>query len=148
MMDKLKLETLVNGLLDGTGRFLVEIEISAGNIVDVIIDGDQGITIGECASLSRLIESEFDRDREDYELRVSSPGLDRPFKLRRQFQKYLNRPIRVVLADGQRWKGILSEMNDEGIVVERIIDKKSKKPVNEFIPYDSLKEARPDIVFK
>jgi ribosome maturation factor RimP len=148
MIDKAKLENRVSALLEGSDRFLVDIHVSANNIVDVYIDGDTGVTIGECASISRGIEAEFDRDLEDYELRVSSPGLDKPFVLHRQFKKYINRPIRVELTDGQKWKGILTALNDEGIEFERIIDKKSKETGKTFIPFGILKMARPEIVFK
>jgi ribosome maturation factor RimP len=148
MIDKAKIETVVCDLLQGTDKFLVEVDVSATNIIDIYIDGDQGISIGECASLSRQIESEFDREQEDYELRVSSPGLDKPFKLYRQYKKYVGRPIRVELKDGQRWKGILIHLDEDGIELERVIEKKKKETVKEIIPFDLLKMAKPEIVFK
>ncbi|MFU8842752.1 MAG: ribosome assembly cofactor RimP [Bacteroidales bacterium] len=148
MIDKEKVVSVVRELLEGSDKFLVEVNVSVINIVDVTLDGDQGITIGECASLSRRIEAEFDRDLEDYELRVSSPGLDKPFVLHRQFKKYINRPIRIELTDGQKWKGVLLAMNEEGIQLERIVDKKSKETEKSFIPFGILKLAKPEIVFK
>lgn len=148
MIDKAKIETVVSNLLEGTDKFLVDVDVSATNIIDIYIEGDQGISIGECASLSRRIESEFDRDQEDYELRVSSPGLDKPFKLYRQYKKYVGRPIRVELKDGQRWKGMLVNLDEDGIELERVIEKKKKETVKEIIPFDLLKVAKPDIVFK
>jgi len=148
MIDKEKVVSVVRELLEGSDKFLVEVHVSVNNIVDVTLDGDQGITIGECASLSRRIEAEFDRDLEDYELRVSSPGLDKPFVLNRQFKKYINRLIRIELTDGQKWKGVLLAMNEEGIQLERIVDKKSKETEKSFIPFGILKLAKPEIVFK
>ena len=84
MLNKVKIEEIVLNHLEGSDKFLVDIEISSTNVIDVYVDGDNGISIGECVQVSRLIESAFDRDEEDYELRVSSPGLDSPFKLLKQ----------------------------------------------------------------
>jgi ribosome maturation factor RimP len=148
MIDKSKIETVVSNLLQGTDKFLVEVDVSATNIIDIYVDGDKGINISECASLSRRIESEFDREEEDYELRVSSPGLDKPFKLYRQYKKYVGRPIRVELIDGQKWKGMLVQLNEEGIELERVIEKKKNETVKETILFDLVKMARPEITFK
>ena len=106
------------------------------------------ISIGECVEISRLIESAFDRDEEDYELRVSSPGLDRPFKLLRQYHKYTGKDIRIVLNDGQKIKAKLLVVMDDGIEVEFKADKKAKTFKKERYLYKDLKAVKPDISFK
>src|SRR5690348_33189 len=89
-------------------KFVVEVVISGKKIpkrVLVIVDGDTGMTIDDCADLSRKLSKEFE-DRsffgeENYILEVSTPGLDQPLKLRRQFQKNIGRKLKVKLQNSQ-----------------------------------------------
>jgi len=148
MLDKNKIATVVEKFLGGGDKFLVEVVVSTGNVVDVFVDGDDGITISECAKISRHIVSKFDRDLEDFELRVSSPGLNKPFKLRRQYKKYINHEIEMVLNDGNKVKGKLLEFSDEKLVIERNIGKKKKEFVIEDYPFSDFREAKPVISFK
>ena len=83
-------------------KFVVEVLISGKKIpkrVLVIIDGDRGITIDDCAELSRALSKEFDERAffgdENYLLEVSTPGLDHPLKLKRQYHKNTGRNLRV-----------------------------------------------------
>ena len=64
--------------LSGTDRFLVDLTIKSGNRILVFIDSDTSVLIEHCISLSKFIESHLDRDIEDFELNVSSSGLDHP----------------------------------------------------------------------
>lgn len=148
MLNKEKIENLVNNHLEGSERFLVDIEVSSTNVVDVFVDGDNGISIGECVEISRLIESEFDREVEDYELRVSSPGLDKPFKLLRQYKKYVNRQIRIVLNDGDKIKTKLLAVNDDNIEIEYKADKKSKTLSKQQLSFTEIQSVKPEISFK
>ena len=148
MLDKNKIATVVEKFIGGEDKFLVDVEVSRGNVVDVFVDGDDGISIGECAKISRHIVSKFDRDLEDFELRVSSPGLDKPFKLRRQYERYINREIQLVLNDGTKVKGKLLELSDDKLVIERNIGNKKKEIVNEDHSFSDIREAKPEISFK
>jgi ribosome maturation factor RimP len=148
MLDKTKIESMVNDYLQGSDKFLVGIDLSSTNVIDVFVDGDEGISIGECVKISRLIESAFDREEEDYELRVSSPGLDTPFKLLRQFQKYIGRNIRIERADGTKFKGKLLEADDLTIKLEKRVGKKGEETQVEVISMDDIKTAKPEISFK
>ena len=147
MLDRDKIATIVERFIGGTDKFLVEVEVSKGNVIDVYVDGDEGISIRECVKISRHIESNFDRDLEDFELRVSSPGLTRPFKLRRQYDKYINREIKVKLAGGAEQKGKLLEFNDDYLVLETKAGKKKEAKVIE-IPFSEVEEGKPVISFK
>ena len=72
MIDKEKVQSIVNQELEGTDLFLVDLKIGKDNKISVFIDGDNGVTIQNCIDLSRKIESNFDREVEDFELSVFS----------------------------------------------------------------------------
>jgi ribosome maturation factor RimP len=78
MTDKIKIEKLVEEFINGTELFLVAVRISSSGKITILADKKEGITIDECVSISRFIEKNLNRDEEDYELQVSSPGLDSP----------------------------------------------------------------------
>lgn len=147
MLDKNKIETIVNEHVEGTDKFLVDITVSSANAVDVYVDGDNGISIKECVKISRLIESAFDREVEDYELRVSSAGLTRPFKLLRQYKKYIDREIEVVTIGDKKVKGILKSVTDNGFELELKKGNKGKETVVEAHLFDEIKGAKPFIGF-
>ncbi len=75
---------------------MVEVSVNKKNVINVIVDGDEGMPISECVAVSRQIEGRYDRDEEDYELKVSSAGLDRPFKLLMQYKNYVGKEIVVL----------------------------------------------------
>lgn len=147
MLDKKKIETIVYEHVDGTDKFLVDISVSAGNAIDIFVDGDNGISIKECVKISRLIESNFDREVEDYELRVSSPGITKPFKLIRQYEKYVNREIVVITGEDKKVKGKLKSVSEKGFELERKKDKKSKDLILDEYLFDEIKVAKPFIGF-
>jgi ribosome maturation factor RimP len=148
MLDKNKIATIVEKFLGGTEKFLVEVSVSKGNVVDVFVEGDDGISINECAQISRYIESNFDREREDFELRVSSPGIDKPFKLRRQYGRYIGRGIQLVMNDGQKLQGKLLEYADDKVVLEVLTDKKKKLTKVQEVPFSAIRQGKPVIAFK
>lgn len=147
MLDKTKIEKIVNESVTGTDKFLVDISVSSANVVDVFVDGDNGISIQECVKISRLIESSFDREVEDYELRVSSPGLSKPFKMIRQYKKYLNREIEIINNDDKKVKGVLKSVSENGFELERKKDKKGKEIILEEYLFNGIKVAKPFVGF-
>ena len=70
-------------------------KISADNRISVFIDSLKGININDCAVLSRLLEDQLDREKEDFELTVSSAGLDQPFIVIEQYKKNIGKQIKV-----------------------------------------------------
>jgi ribosome maturation factor RimP len=82
-------------LAEGT-NFIVDIIVKQGNKIIVLLDNDNGVSIGDCVSMSRHIESNLDREKEDFELSVMSPGLSEPFKIVRQYQKNIDKQVDVV----------------------------------------------------
>ena len=134
--------------IGGTDKFLVDVVVSKGNVVDVFVEGDDGISISECAGISRHIESNFDREREDFELRVSSPGIDKPFKLRRQYGRYIDRDIQLVMTDGVKVKGKLLEFTEDKLVMECVTNAKKKVTEVKTLTFSEIREGKPVISFK
>ena len=87
MITKKSISDLINQAIEGTDIFLVDLIISPSNQMIVEIDKVPAISIKECVSVSRHIERSLDREVEDFELSVTSPGLDKPFKKIEQYQK-------------------------------------------------------------
>jgi ribosome maturation factor RimP len=136
MIDRNTIEAIVSSQLDPEKEFIVELTISSGNQITVLIDSDKGITIDRCVKVSRAIEENFDREVEDFELEVSSAGLSTPFKVVRQYQKNLGRELDVVLNNGQKVRGKLLSASDFNIVLE----------IEEMVKQEGQK--RKDIVIK
>lgn len=145
-MDKIRILELVKTKLEGSDKFLVDLHISGDNRINVSIDGDNGITIDDCIELSRFIESNLDRNEEDFELNVASAGLDSPLKLRRQYVKNIGRCINVTTIDGEKTEGTLLEVSEGQIVVEPDNRRRKKKEPaddeNVTIPFDQIKVAK------
>lgn len=124
------------------------------NKIRVTIDNFRGISIQECVGLSRFIEEQLDREAEDFELEVSSPGLDQPFKVLKQYQKYIGKDVEVKLVDGQKTEGKLIAANEKEIEIEQASKektegKKGKQLVvrQTILPFEKIKETKIVIKF-
>ena len=126
MIEKIRILELVNNALEGSDKFLVNLKITPDNRIYVDIDGDNGVTIDDCIGLSRAIESQLDRDEEDFALDVSSAGADAPLKLTRQYRKNIGREVEAVTYDGEKTVGELTEADEEGITL--LVAAGRKKP--------------------
>ncbi len=143
--------SLVERKLEGTDKFMVAADVKPGNRIFVFLDGDHGVTINDCAEMSHYIESALNRDKEDYELNVSSAGLDQPFSLRRQYVKNIGKPISLKLIDGSKKDGILEEVSEDGIWFQPQPEKKKKgkeEAPRMFVAFSGIKEAKNIITFK
>jgi ribosome maturation factor RimP len=119
-----QIREFVSGYLKETDLFEVEISVSAGNSITVLIDSMKGVNISDCVNLTRAIESAFDREVEDYELEVSSPGLSLPFKVWQQYIKNIGRTVEIVFTNGLKTTGKLVSAEDHVISLE--VQKKIK----------------------
>lgn len=132
----------------GTDLFAVEVKVKQGNRIFVFIDSDTNVTIAQCVGLSRFIEKHFDREIEDFELNVSSSGLDQPYKLVRQYIKNIGREVAVVMKDKRRIEGRLLEADAEGInVLETVKVKKLVTETNHRLLYQEIAETKEIIKF-
>lgn len=136
-------------------KFLVDLLISGKKIpkrVLVMIDGDQGVTIDDCAALSRALSAEINERAffgdENYILEVSTPGVDQPLKLKRQFRKNTERKLKVKLREGEE-EGKLKEVTDDHIVLMQEIGTGKKKLLREVeIPFTEIEKAFVLVSFK
>jgi ribosome maturation factor RimP len=129
MADKEYIKDLVEEFIKGTGLFLVAVRVSSTNKITVMADRNEGITIDECAAIHRHLESKLDREKEDYELQVSSPGLDMPFIVIEQYYKNQGRKIEVTDTEGMKFTGVLSNVTPGGF--ELMTDMKGKGKVKD-----------------
>ncbi len=154
MIDKNTVKDFVVSNLKET-HFLIDITVSNSNQIQVYIDSMEGLPIAECVSYTRLIEEQFDRDVEDYELSVSSGGLDLPFIVSKQFDKYLGKEVEVVTAEGVKSNGVLLSHNNDNFVLEverkeLVEGKKRKVLVKKGVEFnkDAVKSVKPFFSFK
>ena len=152
MISKGVIQRMVEEKLSDT-TFIVDITVGLGNAISVIIDSDHGLSIDKCIEMSRHIEHQFDREVEDFSLEVSSPGLTQPFKVLRQYLKYLEKEVEIVTAKGDKVVGILKSADEKNFIVETTnhIKVDGKKTVDlktvEFCMND-IKTVKPVITFK
>ncbi len=154
MIDKARVTAFVEEYLKDSELFLVEIKVSGRNKIMVFLDGDKGVPISSCANMSRHIESQLDRDVEDFELEVSSVGVDTPLTMPRQFVKNVGREIVYTDAEGKKVKAKLIEASDSGITIEKEVSKKKKKKKEEAedpvkkLTYNDVKDVKVQVSFK
>ena len=132
---------LVERHIKGSDAFLVDVTVKPGNAIRVHLDTPEGISIEECAKISRFLNESLDRDVEDYSLEVSSPGLGGAFRVKQQYEKNVGGKIEVVLTDGMKVKGILKSLSDSGIVLTLSGQEKE-------IGFKEIKTAKTIIEFK
>lgn len=151
MIEKSKIQSLVNAKIEGSDIFLVDIHVSPTNNIVVIIDSDDGLSIERCIEVSRAVEHNLDRESDDFSLEVTSYGLDRPLILTRQYEKNIGRNLAITMHDGSKVKCQLLQVNNEYIEVERKLTKKEIKEglqTKMTIPYSTIKESKIEISFK
>jgi ribosome maturation factor RimP len=144
-----KVEALISAESD---HFLVEIKIKPTNNIKVFIDGNQGISIEKLVQYNRRLYKQLEEENMypngDFSLEVSSPGLDEPLKLHRQYLKNIGRYVEVTDNEGLKKEGKLLSAGENVIVVEEQTGKGKKlEIVQHTIPFDSIKATRIQIKF-
>lgn len=125
MIDKIKVNQIITNYLAETSYYLVDLNVSNDNHISIEIDSFDGVSIDFCVELNKHIESQIDRETEDYELEVSSAGLTEPFKVLKQYEKNLGNEVEVLTKQGKKLSGILQEANEEHFV---LMVEKTEKP--------------------
>ena len=147
------LEKMLSDLLiDNPGYFLVDIKIKPTNNIKVFLDADTGVSIDKCVKYNRSLYKQIEEaglfPDGDFSLEVSSPGLEEPLKLLRQYKKNIGRNIEVILNDGSKKEGQLTAVNDAAIELEEIRGKNKKKEVIQHtILFDNIKTTTIQIQF-
>ena len=144
-----KVEALISAEPD---LFLVEVKIKPTNNIKVFIDGDQGVSIEKLVRYNRKLYKEIEEDNlypnGDFSLEVSSPGLDEPLKLFRQYQKNIGRYVEVTDKEGVQKDGKLINASEAEIIVEEIKGKgKKMETVQHTIPFENIKTTKIQIKF-
>lgn len=111
MIERDKIEELVQEAIREEDAFLVDFSIDAGNRILVVADHPQGISLKKLGSISRKVEHSLDREENDFSLEVSSPGVGSPFKVEEQYAQNVGRPVKIKLQKGREIKGELVEYN-------------------------------------
>lgn len=132
--------------------FLVEIRIKPTNNVKIYIDGDQGVSLEKLVSYNRKLYRQLEEEGifpdGDFSLELSSPGLDEPLKMHRQYVKNIGRPVEVILNDGIKQEGVLKAVSEEAIEVESTTGKGKKAITAQLtIPFIQIKSTKIQIKF-
>ena len=137
-MNKEQIIKAVETAVAERGCFLVEVTVSKDNDIEIIIEKEEGVVDWEdCAAIDKVMHEAFDQDVEDYSLTVSSAGLDRPFKVLRQYQKAIGSKVDVWMKGGKKVKGVLEAASEEAITVD-----------GETISFDIINSVRPVVEFE
>ncbi|HTX87972.1 MAG TPA: ribosome assembly cofactor RimP [Bacteroidales bacterium] len=149
MIAKEKIRTILEERLLGSSLFLAGISIQPGNRIQVYLDGDQAVTIADCQQLSRYLESKLDRNAEDFELTVSSAGLDQPLKFHRQYPKHIGERMEIVTLSGEQLKGRLTGVEPDRILLEQEIriSRKETETKLRTLDFGEIKSAKVEIPF-
>ena len=153
MITKEQIISLAEEAMQGSDRYVVNVTISKSNVIELFLDADSSVTIDDCVAVSNYINEKLDRDVEDYELNVSSAGIDEPLLKMRQYQKYIGKDLIITDIEGVKKMFKLLSFNDKQLEVEEAEAKKYGK-LTKIIYHDAttleinkLKEVRPYIKF-
>lgn len=153
------IELVEEKIADRPDLFIVDVKMHPSGLLTILMDGDQGIGIKDCAAISRHVGFHLEEEEaieQAYHLEVSSPGIDTPLKSLRQYRKNLNRSVSVKLNDGTVHEGKLLAAEDANITIEenmkpaKVAGEKNKKAqmVENIIPFDQIAETKVLISFK
>lgn len=126
-----EIKNIVKALLENSELFPVDVALSKENKIEVTVDSLSGVNISTCMELSRKLEEQLDREKEDFELTVSSAGIGTPFKVEGQYRKNIGNPVEVRLKDASTICGRLKAFDGSCITVEyeekKTVEGKKKK---------------------
>jgi len=154
MFKELVNKLLQAGLDEKPELFLIDFTIDTGNKINVVLDGDNGVTVKDCIFISRAIETNIDDEEYEFSLDVTSCGATSPLKTTRQYIKNISRNLKVELQSGNTLEGEMTKANDESIILEW--DTREPKPIGkgkvtvhkiEEIAYSDIVEAKVVIKF-
>lgn len=132
--------------------FLVDVRIKPTNNVKIFLDADNGLSIDKLVQYNRRLYKDLEESgffpNGDFSLELSSPGLDEPLKLHRQYLKNIGRNVEVTRKDGIKNEGKLISATESEIVLEEERGKgKKKEVVTHTISFDNIKTTTIQIKF-
>lgn len=151
MITEAQITALVEESIADTDRFIVAVRVLPGNRIRVFVDGLGGMTVRDCVRVSRHIEGNLDREVEDYELEVSTPGLTEPLSHPLQFVKNVGRSLNVETHGGEKVKGEVLAADSEQLTImpepKKKLKKNEEQPGPVTIPLQDIKQAKTVISF-
>lgn len=124
MIDTEQITKIVEERLEGTDLFLVSVQRSPSDELEIVVDSDTTVGLDACVELSRAVSEALEAGGEDVELTVSSAGVGRPLTLPRQFRKTVGRKVDVVTSDGGKLTAELADYSEQdGTLVLRYEEK-------------------------
>jgi ribosome maturation factor RimP len=148
-----KIRQLAESHLSNESHFIVEVVVSKHKPmkITVALDGDQGVSIDDCANLSRALSDELEKENtieEAYTLEVGTPGVDQPLKLKRQYGKNMGREVKVHLSDKSVVRGKLVAVDLLKIELLELSPGKKKDLKTSEIPFSEIEKTIVTISFK
>ncbi|MEM8847183.1 MAG: ribosome assembly cofactor RimP [Bacteroidota bacterium] len=110
-------QLLEKALEEHPSLFLIDFTVGGDNTIKVVLDGDEGVNLKDCMSISRAIEHNLDREEEDFSLEVTSAGATSPLQLPRQYKKNLGRKLKVKTLNDE-FEGNLAQVTEAYITLE------------------------------
>src|SRR5579859_5392209 len=152
-IEKRVTELVEEKIADRPDLFLVSVKMHSSGKLIVLVDGDKGIGIADCAAISRHVGFHLEEENvidQAYNLEVSSPGIDTPLTLPRQYVKNIGRRLGIKMADGSKREGTLSGLTEDAIIIEETKKEKGKKAeqIESVIPMGQITETKVLISFK
>jgi ribosome maturation factor RimP len=147
------LEQMVKELIESEPEvFLIEVRVKPTNNVKIFLDADKGISVDKLIQYNRRLYKEIKKNSffcdGDFSLEVSSPGLDEPLKLLRQYVKNIGRHIEVLRQDGIKIEGKLLRVEQNEIVTEEEKGKgKKREMIQHIIPFSEIRTTKVQIKF-
>ncbi|WP_156306699.1 ribosome assembly cofactor RimP [Sphingobacterium endophyticum] len=147
------IELVEEKIADRPDLFIVSVRFLKNGVLEILLDGDQGIAIEDCVQVSRHVGYHLEEENvidTAYRLEVSSPGIDSALVLPRQFEKNIGRDVQVKMLDGTKKEGQLLSITGSTVSIEEKVKEKGKKAVlvQTEIPLDQIKETKVLISFK
>ena len=146
-------ELVEEKIKDKPNLFIVDIKMHSNGKLIILIDGDKGVGIDDCAAISRHVGFRLEEENvieTAYNLEVSSPGIDLPLTLIRQYLKNIGRNLAIKMADGTKREGKLTGITEDAIVIVEKIKEKGKRAeiIESVIPISKITETKVLISFK
>jgi len=147
------IELIEEKIADRDDLFIVSVRMLKNGVLEILLDGDNGISIDDCVKVSRHVGFHLEEENvvdHAYRLEVSSPGVDSALVLPRQYQKNIGRNVKLKMNDGIKREGKLVAVSDSAVTIEEIVKEKGKKAVAvpAEIPLEQIKETKVLISFK
>jgi ribosome maturation factor RimP len=150
LVDKL----LQSGLEQKPELFLIDFTIDSNNKINIVLDGDNGVSVNDCIFISRAIEQNINEEEHVFSIDVASCGATSPLIMSRQYMKNISRDLEVKIQSGKKIEGTLTQANEDYIVLEW--DTREPKPIGKGkvtvhkikeIAYNDIVEAKVVIKF-